>query len=118
MKNCVLVVYSNPVDGREDEYNDWYNRIHLPDVLKVPGFVSAQRFEISGSAGFGNGGPGNTGWRYLAIYEFATDDPAAAFAALMERAGGPDMVLSEAMDMTHYSAQPWVAVTDKLNAKN
>lgn len=111
MKNCVLVVFSNPVSGREDEYNDWYNRVHLTDVLKVPGFVSAQRFEIaSGEVVDG------AGWRYLAIYEFRAEDPAAALSALTRLAGTPEMVLSEAMDMTNYSAVPWVSITGKITA--
>ena len=42
-----LIVLTNPVDGREDEYNDWYTNVHLDDVLKVPGVVAAQRFRRS-----------------------------------------------------------------------
>src|SRR5271155_500553 len=37
-------VFSNPVAGHEDEYNKWYNEQHAPDVVAVPGFVTAQRF--------------------------------------------------------------------------
>ncbi len=42
----VLVVMSNPAPGKEQEYNDWYTNVHLGDVLKVPGIVSAQRFKL------------------------------------------------------------------------
>lgn len=110
MSQCVLIVLSNPVAGREDEYNNWYSQQHLADVLKVPGYKSAQRFTLAQA-------DASAQWRYLAIYEFETDDPANAMAALMSRAGSPDMVLSEAMDMQAYSAVPWVAITDKLNNK-
>jgi hypothetical protein len=37
-------VFSNPVAGHEDEYNKWYNEQHAPDVVSIPGFVTAQRF--------------------------------------------------------------------------
>ena len=37
-------VFSNPVAGHEDEYNKWYNEQHAPDVVAIPGFVTAQRF--------------------------------------------------------------------------
>ena len=37
-------VFSNPVAGHEDEYNNWYNEQHAPDVVFIPGFVTAQRF--------------------------------------------------------------------------
>ena len=44
MTKCNFVILSNPVAGREDEFNEWYTKQHLDDVLKVPGFVAAQRF--------------------------------------------------------------------------
>src|SRR3546814_7682746 len=46
MKEYVYVVRSNPVTGREDEYNRWYSERHLADVMAVPGFVSARRYRI------------------------------------------------------------------------
>lgn len=42
-----FIVLSNPVAGREDDYNDWYDNEHLDDVLKVEGFVAAQRFRLA-----------------------------------------------------------------------
>ena len=107
MNKYILAVASNPVAGREDEYNDWYTNRHLGDVLKVPGFQSAQRFRIAQD-------DSSAQWKYLAIYEFESDDPAATLANLTARAGTPDMVLSDAMDMQAYSVVPWVAITDEL----
>lgn len=108
-KKCVLVVLSNPVAGREAEFNDWYSNQHLADVLKVPGFLSAQRFQLGMEEG-------DAAWKYLAIYEFEANDPAESLAALTARAGSPEMVISQAMDMQAYSAVPWVAITEKLSA--
>lgn len=77
MARHILLVQSEPRDGRDDEYNQWYDDEHLPDVLTVPGFVAARRFAAV---------PGVHGelpaHRYLAIYEIETDDPTAALAAL------------------------------------
>jgi len=109
-KSCVLIVFSNPAEGREDEYNEWYSHQHLADVLRVPGFKSAQRFKIPQDDPAAQ-------WKYLAIYEFEADDPAEALKALTARAGTPDMVISQAMDLQAYSVAPWVAVTDKLIAR-
>ena len=39
-----LAVTSDPVPGREDEYETWYNDAHLPEVLSIPGFAAARRF--------------------------------------------------------------------------
>ena len=46
MPKYTFMVLTNPVEGQEDIYNDWYNNRHLADVLKVPVFVSAQRFKL------------------------------------------------------------------------
>lgn len=108
LRKHVLVVLSNPVAGREDEFNAWYTGQHLPDVLRVPGFVAAQRFAFAGE--------GEHPWKYLAIYEVETADVAATLATLMARAGTPDMAISSAMSMTDYQLSPWVAVSTKISA--
>ena len=52
MAKYTFVVLSNPTTpGQEAEYNEWYDKIHIPDVLNVPGFVAAQRFKIADSSG-------------------------------------------------------------------
>ncbi len=40
------LVYSNPVPGREVEFNEWYQNMHMGDLLLVPGFLGVQRFRI------------------------------------------------------------------------
>jgi hypothetical protein len=47
MARHTFVVFTNPTEGQEDEYNDWYDNTHLSDVLKVEGFVAAQRFKLA-----------------------------------------------------------------------
>ena len=47
MAKYTFVVFTNPVAGKEDEFNDWYNRHHIPDVLNVPGIVSGHRFKLA-----------------------------------------------------------------------
>lgn len=109
MPRFVLQVLSNPVSGREEEYNRWYTERHLADVLKVPGFVSAQRFRLAAA-------DAGSGWHYLALYEFEADDAAQALAALTARAGTDAMPLSDAMDLASYSVLPWAAITDRRTA--
>jgi hypothetical protein len=50
MTRSVLVVLSDPTEGAEDEYNAWYTTEHLPEVLDIPGFVSAQRYRVADGA--------------------------------------------------------------------
>ncbi|MCG3753953.1 DUF4286 family protein [Amycolatopsis sp. Poz14] len=39
----VRAVFGDP--DREARWNDWYDREHVPNLLSVPGFVSATRFK-------------------------------------------------------------------------
>jgi hypothetical protein len=43
-----MLVFSQPTQGSESVYNDWYEHQHVADVLRVSGFVSGQRFERIG----------------------------------------------------------------------
>jgi len=46
MARYILVVESNCADpAREAEFNEWYDKTHLPDILETPGFVRATRYE-------------------------------------------------------------------------
>jgi hypothetical protein len=39
-----MLVFSSPTAGQQAEYNKWYEALHVPDVLRVPGFISGRRF--------------------------------------------------------------------------
>ena len=61
-----MLVYSNPASPeREAEFNEWYDSVHVPDVLKIDGIHAAKRFKVSGDA--------DTPGRYLAIYDVDAD---------------------------------------------
>ena len=32
MAQHALFVFTDPVEGKEEEYNDWYNNVHLAEV--------------------------------------------------------------------------------------
>lgn len=65
------LVYSRPAEGREAEFDEWYNNVHLPEILAVPGIVSAQRFDLF-DAEITAQMPRPT-HRYLAVYEMEGD---------------------------------------------
>ena len=43
----LFLVFTNAVAGREDEFHQWYDDTHIPDVLAVPGVASAQRYVVA-----------------------------------------------------------------------
>jgi hypothetical protein len=100
-------VFTNPVPGKEDEYNRWYNDVHLGDVVKVPGIVGAQRFALSQNQmvqdpetlelGTKQTEKASLPWKYVAFYEIDTDDLDGVFKELAGRAGTDQMPLSDAL---------------------
>lgn len=69
MRRFKLLVFSEPFEGQEDQYNEWYTRRHLADICALEGFASAQRFKLHSVS------MGTTLNRYMAIYDVETDDP-------------------------------------------
>ncbi|MDO7835006.1 hypothetical protein Q4610_08080 [Sphingobium sp. HBC34] len=93
MARYKLVAFSNAIEGRDDDYNRWYDQRHLPDLVAIPDIVSGERFVcVSG-----------TEHRYMAIYEVETDDIEGVMAELSRRAGTDLMPISDALD--HGSAR-------------
>ena len=91
-RNYVLIVMTNPVPGKEAEFDDWYTNVHLPEVLGVPGFVRAQRFRLVPV-------PGNPAkWTCLAIYELETAEAVASVQELMRRFNAGEMTSTTSMD--------------------
>ena len=41
------LVFADPADGKDAEFNTWYDAHHAPEVLKVAGFTSGQRLVLA-----------------------------------------------------------------------
>ena len=60
----LYIVHTDIPDRIADEYNDWYDREHLPRLVTVPGVLRARRYDrVSGP------GP-----RYLTAYELTASE--------------------------------------------
>jgi hypothetical protein len=92
MPKYKMVVLSNPVEGREDDYNDWYQNVHLGELTALPGFKSGQRFRLARSLVEGESHP------YLALYEIETDDIDAVLDHLRTVAENKLLTMSDALD--------------------
>jgi ABC-type sugar transport system ATPase subunit len=92
MPRYKMVVMTRPVQGREAEYNDWYQNVHLGEMVALPGFTSAQRFRLARSLVEGAAPP------YLAVYEIETDDVDAVLQELRDAAENGRLTMSDARD--------------------
>ena len=104
-----LVVFSNPVEGREDEYNDWYTNTHLHDVMKIPGFVAARRFKLSDGQL-----PVDTPYKYMAIYEIEADDIKSSLDALIQASTDGSMEISSTLDMSNLASWAFTPITERV----
>jgi hypothetical protein len=68
MSRYLFFAFSDCKDpAREDEYNEWYSNMHVPDILEIPGMIKATRWASASDK------PNQTR-KYLAMYELETDD--------------------------------------------
>jgi hypothetical protein len=77
MAKGLILVESRPSSpDREQEYNTWYDEIHLPELVALDGFVSARRLRpVDGD------GP------YVALYEIEGDNLQAVLDGMIANAG-------------------------------
>jgi hypothetical protein len=66
------VVFTAMVDGKEDEFNKFYDEHHAPELAAIPGFVSAQRMILARPST-----SSIPGTKYLALFHVETSDLAA-----------------------------------------
>lgn len=93
MGRYVFAVHSNPVEGREEEYNDWYSNRHIQDLLACPGIISARRLMLADQ----QVRPVPQPFKYFSLYEIETDDLQGFIDELLSRAGTERMPRGSAL---------------------
>lgn len=94
----VVVVMTEPTEGREDEYNDYYENLHLDEVLASAGWRSGERFKLVDEQGMACPLP------YLAFYELEAENSKDVLAQL--NATRPQRVQSDSLNKA--TAGVWV----------
>ena len=70
MDGNLQIVFSHVPEGvTDEEFNTWYDA-HLPEILSIPGFVSARRYRLEPVV---HDATEPLGYRYLALYEIEGD---------------------------------------------
>lgn len=90
----IQLVFSNPYEGKDDEFNEWYDNTHLPQILAIPGVISCERFDLRLLAREAGTTPE---FRYLAIYEME-GDPDVIMAKISEGVHAGVIEMSETFD--------------------
>ena len=99
MAKFKMIALTTPVAGREDEFHDWYQNTHLPELATIPGLYGAQRYKLVAKLV----GEDNNPW--LAIYDIECDDAMTFLGAIGEAASSGKLTQSTASDpATTYTA--------------
>lgn len=117
MPKSMMLVFSKPAsEDVEAEYNQWYSEKHLPDLLNVPGVITATRYKLESGIELmpGIGGDPRS---YLAVYEIEGDtrEDMEKFSEALKKAleeGVADV--SPYLDMVDISASFAIPITDRL----
>ncbi|MBW4621430.1 MAG: hypothetical protein KME17_18980 [Cyanosarcina radialis HA8281-LM2] len=108
LKRFMLTVESNAAaPDKEKDFNNWYNTVHVPDVLTSPGYHAAWRLEIlSPVAGRG---------RYMTLYEVHTNNLRVSMDTRDERRIREYMVGAyEGANISPFGQAHYVTLGEKL----
>ena len=87
MAKGIILVESRPSSPeREQEYNTWYDEIHLPELVALDGFVSARRLR-----------PVDANGPYVALYEIEADNLQDVLDGMIANAG--QLHMSDALQL-------------------
>ncbi|MBI2701798.1 DUF4286 family protein [Mycobacterium gordonae] len=85
MARGIIYVETYPSSpDREQEYNTWYDEVHLPELVNLDGIVAARRLR-----------PVNGDGPYIALYEIEGDDLQAVLAGM----SGAKLTMSSALQL-------------------
>jgi hypothetical protein len=102
----IQVVFSNPAEGKDAEFNEWYDNVHIPELLAIPGMLSARRFDLHEAAVYHAPGGVAPEHRYLTIYEMEGDVD-VIMAKIMESVASGQVHMSDSLDLPSSRMSFW-----------
>ncbi len=90
-----LIVFTSPAEGREDDYNAWYDDVHLAEFSALPGVINGRRFKVASA---------NADAKpvYAAIYELSAH-PDEVMGAMNAGIRDGSVRMSDAVDIASIS---------------
>lgn len=102
-----LIALVNPVSGKDEEFRTWYWGTHIPEVLALPGFVSAQCHRLAEETG------PLSPFQYATVYEVE----GSALAA-RDRLFSSGVGMSDVIDLTNMITSPFLVPLTVLPSDN
>ena len=100
-----FIVMSNPIKGKENEYNEWYSNTHLQEIVKINGFISAQRFKLTDEQHMED-----QTYKYMAIYEIENENIGDSIKKLNEAA--ESFTMAPVIDVDNVHVSIFKSITD------
>jgi hypothetical protein len=95
----IQLVFSNPTEGKEAEFNEWYDTVHVHEIVAIPGIVSAQRYDLYDAEITRNEAFPPAAHRYLTIYEM-DGDVDEIMGKITDSYASGTMTMSDSLDVT------------------
>ena len=112
MAKYLLLAMTNPLPGRDEAFNDWYENTAYPTYKSLPGLVPLGRFKSVDVPKMFPFQMDNM-FEYLSLYYFETDDPAAFLDTLKATfPKRPEYQFSEDIDQSRFFEPIYVALGD------
>lgn len=102
MRKFTWVVLTNCDPAHEREFNEWYDEVHIGDLLRIPGVVSAVRSRLAepqmsmvdGALVLCAPRAINAKYKYLACYHLEAEDVSSVLKEVKARSNTKDMEIS------------------------
>lgn len=111
----IQVVFSNPAEGQDAEFNEWYDNVHIPELLRIPGMVSARRYALHEAKLYQAPGGAVPEHRYMTIYEMEGDVD-DIMAKIVESVGKGEVHMSDSLDLPSSRLSFWTQQGSEFTA--
>ncbi|MFM6932692.1 MAG: hypothetical protein ACKOUT_10670 [Novosphingobium sp.] len=107
MPRYKMIALTKPIEGRDEEFNAWYQNVHLVELCAMPGVTGAQRYKLAAPL------QGYDERPYLAIYDIECDDIRQTLGAIGAASASGKMTQSDAAD----SASAYTVVFEEFGER-
>ena len=105
METFMLAAFARPIPGREQEFGDWYENQHIPDIMRIDGFKSARRYECVD--------PPTRAGSFLTVYEVEAGQATDIAEAIDVARQAGQLVGSDSLDRSSLELVSYRAISSR-----